>query len=90
MAGMNGYQETVSELYVCTNYLKAEGKLRPGMETKFFIFLHIRNQDYNLNKNLKFPVRVMAGRPNYNSRNLEAATIILSVSVAIDEEACIE
>ena len=28
----------------------------------------------------------MAGRPNYNSRNLESATIILSVSVAIDEE----
>ena len=28
MAGMNGYGETVSELYVCTNYLKEEGKMR--------------------------------------------------------------
>ena len=45
-----------TEMYVCTNYLKSEKKLR-----------------------------IQVGRPNYNSRDLEAATIILSVSVAIDE-----
>ena len=46
----------VQEMYVCTNYLKEEQKLR-----------------------------IMVGRPNYNSQDLEAATIILSVSVFIDE-----
>ena len=43
-------------MYVCTNYLKDDKKLR-----------------------------IQVGRPNYNSRNLEAATIILSVSIVIDE-----
>lgn len=45
-----------TEMYVCTNYLKEEKKLR-----------------------------IQVGRPNYNSYNLESATIILSVSILIDE-----
>ena len=32
-------------------------------------------------------MRIQVGRPNYNSRDLEAATIILSASILIDEEA---
>ena len=46
-----------TEMYVCTNYIKSEKKLR-----------------------------IQIGRPNYNSRDLEAASIILSVSLLIDEE----
>ena len=30
-------------------------------------------------------MRIQVGRPNYNSRDLESATIILSVSILIDE-----
>ena len=30
-------------------------------------------------------LRIQVGRPNYNSKDLEAATIILSVSISIDE-----
>lgn len=32
-------------------------------------------------------LRISIGRPNYNARNLEAATIILAVSVLLDETA---
>ena len=45
-----------TEMYVCTNYLRDDKKLR-----------------------------IQVGRPNYNSRDLESATIILSVSILIDE-----
>ena len=30
-------------------------------------------------------LRIMVGRPNYNSRNLEAATIVISAGIYIDE-----
>ena len=30
-------------------------------------------------------LRIMVGRPNYNSRNLEAATIVISAGIFIDE-----
>ena len=55
-AGMDSL-DTLTELYVCQNYLRDKSKLR-----------------------------IQVGRPNYNSRDLEAATIILSASVLIDEE----
>ena len=50
--------QDATEMYVCTNWLRQDRKLR-----------------------------ISVGRPNYNARNLEAATIILAVSVMIDEEA---
>ena len=49
---------TFTEMFVCSNYIKDERKLR-----------------------------IQVGRPNYNSRDLESATIILSASIPIDERA---
>ena len=34
----------------------------------------------------KKTIRIMVGRPNYNSRNLESASIIISVSILLDAE----
>ena len=47
---------TFTEMYVCSNYIQDERKLR-----------------------------IQVGRPNYNSRDLESATIILAASIPINE-----
>ena len=56
LESMEDLGKSISELYVCTNYIRDEKK-----------------------------VRIMVGRPNYNSRDLESATIVISASILVDE-----
>ena len=57
LESMEDLGNAITELYVCTNYIRDEKK-----------------------------VRIMVGRPNYNSRDLESATIVISAAILVDEE----
>ena len=51
-------KDAYEELYVCTNYIRNDRKLR-----------------------------LLVGRPNYNARDLESATIVISAQMLINEAA---